>query len=802
MRQLIFLVVLLLALSAQGQVVTVRDALNRQPMEYVTVISWEPKVYAITDGKGRVDLTPFIGSDSIVFQEIAHEETFLSYEQATSLDGGDVLMARGNFDLGGITISAAKWKQPKRDVPNKISAISTDQVYFENPQTAADLLESSGEVYIQKSQLGGGSPMIRGFSTNRVMLSVDGVRMNNAIFRSGNVQNVISLDPLSIENTEVVFGPGSVIYGSDAIGGVMSFYTTHPDLSLDDEPMVKGNAVIRGSSANKERTGHFDFNIGYEKWAFVTGVSYSDFENLRMGANGPKDYLQDYIIIQENGRDLMVTNPNPREQISTAYDQVNLMQKIRFKPNRFWDITYGGHYSTTSNYGRYDRLIRYKGDTLRSAEWYYGPQEWTMHAVNVVNTRPNKIYDKMSITAAYQYFKESRNDRDYQSEIRTNNVERVYAPSINLDFEQDLGERHELFFGLESVFNVIHSRASNKNILTGKNALTQTRYPHQSSWLSTSAYMSDQFRINEKLTLQSGIRYSMIQISANLDTTFLPLPTQDVDLLTDALNGSVGLAYKPTEKLQLNLNLATGFRAPNIDDIGKTFDSEPGSVVIPNTNLASEYAYSAEIGLIKIFKDVLKIDGTAYYTFLNNALVRRNSDLNGKDSVVYSGELSQVQSIQNAARAIVYGFQAGLECKIWKGFGVGSRLNYQVGQEELDDGSLAALRHAPPIFGSTRLSYQRERFRAQFSAEYNGKVSNRNLTPSEQAKDFMYALNDGGDPYSPSWLVFNSRASVQVKDNFMVTGGIENILNHRYRPYASGISAPGRNFIGSIKYSF
>lgn len=788
--------------ALQAQVIIIKDAVSHQPIEYATIISWNPKVYAVTNAKGQVDVSAFTGSDSIVIQELGHEQMWLTYEALSQAEEGCIFMERGAFALDGITVSAAKWKQPKRDVPNKITSVPADQVYFENPQTAADLLGSSGEVYIQKSQLGGGSPMIRGFATNRVMLSVDGVRMNNAIFRSGNIQNVISLDPLAIEIAEVVFGPGSVIYGSDAIGGVMSFHTLEPDFSQDDNPFVKGNAFIRGSTANRERTGHIDFNLGFEKWAFVTILSYSDFEDLRMGSNGPKEYLQNHIIIQENGVDRMVTNPNREEQLGSAYDQINMMQKVRFQPTRFLSFNYGGHYSTTSDYGRYDRLIRYRGDTLRSAEWYYGPQEWMMHHANMVHTKPNKIYDKMSISVAYQSFKESRNDRDYKSNFRTNKTERVFAPSVNLDFEQDIGSRHELFFGLEGVYNLVHSYASVKNITTGNNVLTQTRYPHEATWAYTSAYVSDQFRLNEKVTIQSGMRYSLVQIQATMDTSFLPLPQTEVDLLTDALNGSIGVAYKPTNKLQVNANFATGFRAPNVDDIGKTFDSEPGSVVVPNADLKSEYAYSGELGILNVFKEFLKLDATAYYTFLNNALVRRNANLNGQDSIVYSGELSQVQSIQNAARAEVYGIQAGMELKILKRFTIGSRVNFQQGEEELDDGSVAPLRHAPPMFGSARIVYERSRLKAELSSEFNGKVSNRNLAPSEQNKDYLYALNKDGNPYSPSWLVLNTRANFQLKDNFMVSAGVENILDQRYRPYSSGISAPGRNFIGSVKYSF
>ena len=133
--------------------------------------------------------------------------------------------------LEGVVVSANKWEQKLNEVPNKIVKINKNDILRNNPQTSADLLGQSGNVFIQKSQLGGGSPMIRGFATNRVLLVADGVRMNNAIYRSGNLQNVISIDPLSTETAEVIFGPGTVIYGSDAIGGVMDFHTLQPRFS-------------------------------------------------------------------------------------------------------------------------------------------------------------------------------------------------------------------------------------------------------------------------------------------------------------------------------------------------------------------------------------------------------------------------------------------------------------------------------------------------------------------------------------------------------------------------------------------
>ncbi|HMP93489.1 MAG TPA: TonB-dependent receptor plug domain-containing protein, partial [Phnomibacter sp.] len=147
-----------------------------------------------------------------------------------------------------VVIAASKWEQKLNEVPNKITKVSKRDILLNNPQTAADLLAQTGAVYVQKSQLGGGSPMIRGFATNRILLVIDGVRMNNAIYRSGNLQNIISLDALATETAEVVFGPGSIIYGSDAIGGVMDFHSLEARLSQSKKLKPTGSALVRYST--------------------------------------------------------------------------------------------------------------------------------------------------------------------------------------------------------------------------------------------------------------------------------------------------------------------------------------------------------------------------------------------------------------------------------------------------------------------------------------------------------------------------------------------------------------------------
>ncbi len=781
-----------------AQEIIIRDQQTHEPLELVTVYSNIPKISTVSDAQGKVNISQFTNIDSIYFQFVGYKPKVYSYTQLISLPAG-IYLTPSPFSLNNVVVAANRWAQEKKDLPQKITTIRPQEVALQNSQTAADMLAISGDVFIQKSQLGGGSPMIRGFATNRVLIAVDGVRMNTAIFRSGNLQNVISLDPFALEKTEILFGPGSVMYGSDAIGGVMSFYTLQPSLTSLENPLISGSATTRFASANLEKTGHFHLNIGFKKWAFVSSATFTDYDDQKMGSHGPDDYLRPEYTRRINGEDTIVSNPDPEIQVPTGYHQINLMQKVRFQPNEKWDFKYGFHFSTTSDYSRYDRLIRYQGDQLRSAEWYYGPQQWMMNALNITHSSDKGLFDKANSTLAYQFFEESRHDRDFGDITRLHRTENVKVFSVNLDFDKKLDEKHQFFYGIEVLFNKVGSTGENENIETGTVIPGSPRYPDGSAWNSYAAYISYMYKPIDKLTLQSGLRYNQVILNAAFDTTFYPFPFTSAYLNNGALTGNAGLAYHPAESWQLNLNLSTGFRAPNIDDVGKVFESAPGSVVVPNPNLEPEYAWNAEIGLDKSLGEILRINLSAYYTLLNKAMVLRHYQLNGMDSIMYDGELSQVQAIQNAAQAIVWGLQASIEITLPYDFGLTSHFNYQRGEEELDDGTTAPLRHAAPWFGTTHLTFKIDNFMADFYAIYNAEIPYSKMPPSEVAKPYVYALDANGNPYAPNWYTLNFKAMYRVTDYLTVSGGVENITDQRYRPYSSGITSAGRNFIISLR---
>lgn len=804
MRILILIVVVFIhAQVGFGQVLTVLDFESKKPLDMVAIISQKNKLAVYTDSQGNVEIAAFKDSEKIDIRLFGYTTLSQSYSELSDRNF-TVYLNPSLINLQQAVVSATRWSQNRQEIPARITTITKEERELLNPQTAADLLGISGEVFIQKSQQGGGSPMIRGFSTNRLLYTIDGVRMNTAIYRSGNLQNVISLDPFAIQSTEIFFGPGSIIYGSDAIGAVMSFQTLQPDFSETDKMQLSGGGNFRTSTANKEKTVHLHLKYGNKKWAGVSSISHYDFDDLRMGSNGPKEFLRPTFVERIDNQDVLVENPNPKIQIPSGYSQLNLMQKIRFSPNAKWDFTYAFHYSETSDYLRFDRLIRFRPNGQpRSAEWQYGPQKWMMNHLKISNSSSTKYFDKLNINLAYQAFEESRIDRNFNDPFRRNRKENVGAFSLNMDFLKNLGQSAKIFYGAEWVNNDITSTGLNENIDTGEIGQGPARYP-DAIWNSYALYTTYQKKLSPQSLIQTGLRYNIFSLHSDFEnnTEFYPLPYSTAKNENSALIANAGWVFTPTGSWMMHLNASTGFRAPNVDDIGKFFDAEPGTVMVPNPDLKPEYAYNLEFNISKVFENNAMIDITGYYTYLDNAIVRRDFTLNGRDSILYDGELSKVLALQNASFVQIIGIQAALEIKFSRFLTFNSKLNLQKGTEEMDDGNQSPSRHAPPTFGVTRLELTKKNWRLQLFSEYSGGFTFEQLPLEERGKPELYAQDNNGNPYSPSWATINIKGLYELNKFVSLSLGFENLTDVRFRTYSSGIAAPGRNFIISLMGNF
>jgi len=784
-------------ISVFGQTVQIINARTGKPIEDALVVG--QNVTAQSDKNGQVKLDKFSESEELLFQHSSFLKNTSTKEKIIR-QGKMVLLIEDPVRLDEIVVSVNRWEQSKTEIPNNIKTIRAEEILQQNPQTAADLLGSKGGVFIQKSQMGGGSPMIRGFAANRVLIVVDGIRMNNAIFRSGNLHNVISLDAQSLESTEIIFGPGSVIYGSDALGGVMSFNTLNPKLSTSEKPENSGKIFSRYSSANFEKTIHGSYNFGSNKWAAVFSSTYTDFDDLRMGSVGPDEYLRnEYVVMQDfDGTDNILQNENPQIQKFTGYNQLNLLTKLRYRPTEHFDFTLSAHHSETSDIPRYDRLVAYRNNKLRYAKWFYGPQKWTLFSAQVQHQKDYTLFDKVNVLAGMQLYNESRHNRNLNDPEIACRTEDLSVFSLNIDFGKNFNEQNELFYGFEAFLNTVNSSGIAENLLTNETISIASRYPDDSKYNSFAGYYSYKFVPNKRFVLQTGWRYTITLLNGEFDRNFYNFPFQNFDMENSAFNGNLGIVWHPTSDWQINLNASSGFRSPNIDDVAKVFDSEPGNVVVPNPDLKPEYAQNIEIQVIRSYATKARIELAGFYTRLKDAMVRRDFTVNSQDSIIYDGILSNVEALVNAESARIYGGTFSFEYLFTNSLRTRNEISIINGEDS--DGY--PVRHVPPTFGSSHFIFENQKLYIDLYANFSGEFDFEQLAPSEQDKPHLYAIDEQGKPYSPAWWTLNLKTTWRANNTYHFSAGVENIFDKRYRSYSSGITAPGINAILSVQVRF
>ncbi len=803
MKKVIPLVYILLLVAikvtAQNAVVKVFDMQNGNPVNNVAVFNRKHTVTGLTDSSGSVILKGLSANDTLTFQHPSYNTLVISFK-VIKKQNFKVELSENFIDLDEVVVSANKWEQKRSEVPNEIIVINKTALILNNPATTADMFSQTNAVFVQKSQLGGGSPMIRGFAANKILFVLDGIRMNNAIYRSGNLQNILQADVNSIGSAEIILGPGTNIYGSDALGGVMDIHIKNPVLNNDTNWKSNGNIFLRLGSAAFEKTIHTGINIANNKTALLTLISFSDFDDLKMGKNGAGGFKRLYYVETFNGNDNIVENSNPLVQKFSGYSQWSFIQKLKHNINPNTSVDLGFYYTSTGDVPRYDRLTQEKKGHLKYAEWYYKPQDWMMAKADINTHKRHKLYDNSKFSVAWQLVKEGRNDRKYQDSIKRIRTEKVNIASFNADFDKKAGENNLFFYGAEMVYNNVISKAKKTNIYTGNTLPAATRYPDGGTdYFHSGIYLSYKNRFkNIPLNILGGIRYSYTSLKSRfVDTSWYHLPYTGIDIENGSVSGNLGVVYNP-DNWNVKLNLSSGFRAPNLDDVAKIFDSEPGNVTLPNENLKPEYLYNAEVGVSHSFHKKAGFETSLFYSYMIDAMVRGDFSLNGKDSIMYDGEMSKIQAIVNTGSAQIWGFNVMVFAKSGKYSSVEIKANYIKGFDNNNN----PLRHVPPFFGNCAYFYEKGKLLLKAEVVFNGKISYENLAPSEKNKAWIYAKDENGNPYSPAWWVFNIKGSYSFTPGIFASFGIENIFNKFYRPYSSGIASPGRNFTISVNYGF
>ncbi len=803
MKRILLCAVLAMAsvFSAHAQTITVKDLTTLEVISGASIFISKnnielPQQIGTTNNEGE-----FRGSLSMGIVLIsANGYEVLSIPTDEMKDNYVAYLIGSNMTLSEMVISATRNANATKFLAQPVSAIQRKDIQFINPANSADLLAQTGTALVQKSQLGGGSPILRGFEANKVLYVVDGVRMNNAIYRGGHLQDILSLDPMAMESVEIAYGPSAVAYGSDALGGVMSFNTRAPRFTSGDR-LVRGGAMLRYSSADQSAA-HVNVETSTERFASFTSFTFNNFGDLRQGNNRNPGYetfgQRPWYVERINGRDSVITNSNPNVQVGSAYKQYDFLEKLSFKQSDKLTHTLNIQYSTTNDVPRYDRLTQTSNGAPRFAEWYYGPQTRAMIAYHANLSGGINLYNTGRVTLAWQNIDQTRHDRRFNNINRNNRFENVKVYSLNADFSKNLGEKTRLNYGLEYYFNDVTSTAYSENINTGVQSPLNTRYASGGASMSgAAAYATAIHKVNNKIALNAGVRYSRVNLSASFtDKTFFDFPFTDVNQSNGNVNGSVGVVVTPNSKWKISGLASTGFRAPNVDDLSKVFESNAGNLIVPNNELKPEKVSNVEATIERKFNGKTALSLNGYYMNYTDALTTGKAQFNGQDSLMYDGSMSAVFTTINADEAYIYGGNLSLNSQVNDHFSIQSSVVYTYGRIKTDNRD-TPLDHIPPVYGRTGFTYQQQKFRGEFSVLYNGwkRIQDYRLNAEDNE---AYATANG----MPAWYTLNARASYQVQENVQLMVGLENILDANYRVFASNISGAGRNVTLTLRGRF
>jgi hemoglobin/transferrin/lactoferrin receptor protein len=833
-----------------------------QPLPGVNIFTHDLKTATISDTLGEALLKGLSDREAVHFTYIGHQSLRLTFHEIKKRNG-HIKMKHTTGELAEIVVLGRRDDAPDK-VPYTLRQIKKEDIAFTESPTAADALRDHAGVFVQKSQMGGGSPVIRGFEANRVLLVVDGVRMNNAIYRSGHLQNAITIDNALLERVEVAFGPGSLMYGSDALGGVVHFRSKDPQLHLGtpaDGYRSSSNFYARYASASQEKSVHADVNYGRKNWASLTSLTLTDYDDLRAGANRPDGYehfgRRSFYVKRVDGQDQVVENgtlnpgapfpDNSNVQTGTAYSQVDFLQKVKFQPSQHFFSVFNFQFSTGTDVPRYDNLTETMSkdpEDLKWAEWYYGPQKRLLASVKSRFSKPTKYFDRATLIGAFQRIDEDRYKRRLNSDWRSFGLEDVWVWSATADFDKNLSRtgRHQLMYGLDFNYNRVRSKAGRLNIVdqsTGDRVLT--RYPSGANRTSTAATYGN-YRWNNSdsaLVFNAGLRYTYASVFSRFTADSIILWPENytdpgVSSNLGDLTWAVGMTLNLPEKWQMRALASKAFRSPNLDDFSQIREQN-GFVTIPNPSLGPERTYNTELSMLKEFgrgKVALRLGATAYYTWLQDFIVRRNFPLpDGTETLTMDGEILETQAKVNAETAHVFGWSSDATLNIGSKVELASSLSFTKGRITFTgtDGTGTAIdtlvpaAHIPPLYGQTSLTYFGKKFKISAIVRYQGQklLNDYGVANIVKQNDGTLLVEREGSEDNPelawyttdiegnrnttgtlAWTTWNLYTSWQLSKNYSLNFAVENITDLHYRPFASGVSGPGRNFVVSLRAGF
>jgi len=633
------------------------------------------------------------------------------------------------------------------DRPEAYALLNSRQIRERSPMSMPELLSDIPGVWMQKTNHGGGSPYIRGFTGYQTLIMIDGIRLNNSTFRSGPNQYLNTIDPLNVRRVEVIRGSGSVQYGTDAIGGTMLIMSEDPVFS-DNGFKVSGNIYGKLISSGMEKTARAEVNLANKSIAVSGGFSFKNFGNIKPGGNSDK-------------------------LVPTGYDELasDFKSILRLKENQILTIAF--QHLKQNNVPLYHKII--SGDYER---YDFDPQQRDLGYIRLSSDYSGKIISEIRYTLSYQYSLEGREKK------RTGDLQRIREEDMVKTFGGTLEvitggkNKWNATSGLEYYYDHISSTSETFTSGIAEPTINRGLYPDGSTASNLALFTLHNLDLR-KWNVSMGARFNLFRLSLE-DEVFGKLKIKPA-----AIVGNAGVVYKLHPKHHLVFSVNSAFRAPNINDVS-SFGIADFRYEVPNYNLVPEKSFTTELG----WKSRLDRLSVALYTYRNklkDLITNVPSSYEGQDSI----DGYRVYKRENSLEAVIYGAEAEMEFSLSSLFSAYGNIIYTFGQNISKD---EPMRRIPPLNGRFGFRY-RDLRGIKVSTEWILVSKQDRLSGGDIADD---RIQEGG---TPGWNVININLGYSLK--FLdIYAGLKNIFNTDYRVHGSGINGIGRCFWISVQLTF
>jgi outer membrane receptor protein involved in Fe transport len=637
-----------------------------------------------------------------------------------------------------------------------VQVIDAQDLSERAPQVMTDALREAPNVHLQATTVGQGSPYVRGLTGSAVLNLVDGMRLNHAIYRSSPNPYLALVDPHVARGIEIVRGPASVLYGSDAMGGVIQVVTRKPEFETADWE-ARGGVDAGFRSADLSRTVYADVAAGREGLGIGAGFSYLAAEDLRGGGSTGRQDPTAYTMVGGDGS--VLWEPAPGQQTTLDFQMLRQPETPRF-----------------------DELVAGFGQTEPSSDvWNYEPLERIFghlrHRMDEV--LPGSI-DTLRFDAAIQQVRDDRRTRAHESSIENRERNR----SRLLGFAGHGVSRPRawlaLTWGAEAYFDEVSSEREETDITDGSSRGVASRFPDGSRMNSYGAYSNAQIRIGKRFEVNAGIRYS------HVDTKIASTEaTSSSAIHVDDVTGAVGALWNLGSGVRLATNASRGFRAPNVFDLG-TLGARPGNRFnVPSEDLDAEVIYTYDLGFDisrPRFRGELFGFGSMYRDKIDSVFTGV-STTDGRD-VVQSA---------NVNRVWLAGAEARFAFDLLDHLRLTGHVFWTWGEEEDANGNTQPADRIPPVQGRVGLRWAP--LESLWLEAFTRFAGRQDRLSERDVRDPR--IDPSG---TPGWATGNLRAGLALGEHWSGTIGVENFTDTSYREHGSGIQAPGVGVIATLQF--